>query len=545
MAPQINIRLQTGPLKIGFRDYNGVTTITRVDKNSPVAHHVKEGFQVVSLELSNGKIHKDMSSRDFAKVLKETSEMPNRRMIFSMTLPRKKVLKIYPGEHDLMFEEKNKSSVLVGCMPDSYYKDEVQVGMFVQSIELLNGDKITCPSFSEVRNLLARFKLITRVLTLVRPDKFIDERSIKGRFMNQPDEKIPLEHWVDNLEEWFKYYDKDRSRALSKQEVIDGLTDTFEVMPEKKANIHKYVDSMWSEFDPDGSNSIDMNEFCSTTGLGYALQGQLYAEMGPPPIQELSPEGENDEGDDGDGEKEYSANPLEFWYNNLSDWFHFYDKDKSNALSKQEVIDALTETFASSTEPTNDIPTTVESVWNMFDLDNDGTIDENEFAAYGGLGENLQAQLQEEMTKEEEMTKAMMTKAKKNVDKLEYWRNHLPLWFKNYDVDFSKSLTREEVSDALVDTFDSIPETNNVPDLVNSLWDLYDHDGSGAIDEDEFVAESGLGNHLRRLLASELGLGADDQQDNEDDDEPLPKKASVSAHTPPGDYSKFAIYYDQ
>lgn len=329
--------------------------------------------------------------------MKETSGNLGRRLVLNMTLPREKIIKIYPGEDNLMFEDEgDKGCILVGSLPNSYYKGEVQVGLRVEAFELNNGDKLVRPSFSEVRNLLTRFKRITRILTLVNPDEPFSERSIKGQFLNQTDEKFPLEHWLDDLTEWFKYYDRDRSNALSRQEVADGLFDTFEVMPEKQESIQKFVDSQWYLFDPDDSKAIDIEEFCSESGLGEVLQGQFYVEMGPPPVQPPPPLVEDDD------EEEISADPLEYWYNNLSEWFKFYDKDNSNALSKQEVIDALNETFADSTDNPNDISATVESVWGMFDLDHDGTIDEKEFSAYGGFGESLQAQLQAEMANKEE-----------------------------------------------------------------------------------------------------------------------------------------------
>merc|ERR1712083_1095747 len=104
---------------------------------------------------------------------------------------------------------------------------------------------------------------------------------------------------------------------------------------------------------------------------GVALRGQIYAELDPPEIPVAV-------------KKTHS---MEYWYNNLQEWFKFYDKDQSGALSKQEVIDALRDTFASTTDTTNDNPATVDLVWDMFDLNQDATIDENEFGAYGGFGE--------------------------------------------------------------------------------------------------------------------------------------------------------------
>lgn len=77
---------------------------------------------------------------------------------------------------------------------------------------------------------------------------------------------------------------------------------------------------------------------------------------------------------------------------NPSAWFDYYDKDRSGSLNKSEVTQGLIFTLgAKSPSEQHNLQGTVNSIWNIFDTDGNGTLDKREFCAPGGFGESLQA----------------------------------------------------------------------------------------------------------------------------------------------------------
>ena len=78
-------------------------------------------------------------------------------------------------------------------------------------------------------------------------------------------------------------------------------------------------------------------------------------------------------------------------------------------------------------------------------------------------------------------------------------------WFAYYDEDCSDSLEQVEVVRALVKTFQlsyNLATLEELRQTVNAVWPMFDLDGSGSIDVDEFVARDGLGDTLIASLAS-------------------------------------------
>lgn len=74
---------------------------------------------------------------------------------------------------------------------------------------------------------------------------------------------------------------------------------------------------------------------------------------------------------------------------NPSAWFDYYDQDRSGSLTKSEVMAGLIQTFPANTNTS--LQETVNSIWNVFDTDGNGTLDKSEFCTPGGFGESLQA----------------------------------------------------------------------------------------------------------------------------------------------------------
>mmetsp|Transcript_34820 Transcript_34820/g.96097 ORF Transcript_34820/g.96097 Transcript_34820/m.96097 type:complete len:429 (-) Transcript_34820:75-1361(-) len=62
---------------------------------------------------------------------------------------------------------------------------------------------------------------------------------------------------------WFRYWDEDGSGSLEREEVVRALAKTFAMTSAEQIQaLRELLDAVWSEFDPDGSGSIDMLKFC-------------------------------------------------------------------------------------------------------------------------------------------------------------------------------------------------------------------------------------------------------------------------------------------
>ena len=69
--------------------------------------------------------------------------------------------------------------------------------------------------------------------------------------------------------DWFQYWDEDKSNSLEKEEIVRALVKTFRITQGSAsvATITEVIDAVFCIFDPDGSGSIDINEFTMSDGL--------------------------------------------------------------------------------------------------------------------------------------------------------------------------------------------------------------------------------------------------------------------------------------
>lgn len=79
--------------------------------------------------------------------------------------------------------------------------------------------------------------------------------------------------------EWFRYWDEDGSGALDQEEVIRSFVKTFSLGSDvaQVQFLREIVGALWSEFDPDNSGEIDMDEFCRP---GEGLADMVIANVG-------------------------------------------------------------------------------------------------------------------------------------------------------------------------------------------------------------------------------------------------------------------------
>jgi len=122
--------------------------------------------------------------------------------------------------------------------------------------------------------------------------------------------------------DWFAVCDVDFGGELDAYEVVEALGC---VLPVNRHKLEKHVRAHWREWDPDGDGTITLQEFIMP---GRGLKdwiithlSMLKADAAPKPNTVPS----------------IDRNPRE--------WFHYWDRDGSGTLEKDEVVRALIRTF--------------------------------------------------------------------------------------------------------------------------------------------------------------------------------------------------------
>ena len=86
---------------------------------------------------------------------------------------------------------------------------------------------------------------------------------------------------------------------------------------------------------------------------------------------------------------------------------------------------------------------------------------------------------------------------------------HPQTWFEYWDEDGSMSLEKGEIVRALIKTFrlTNGPDlARNIADTLDSIWCIFDTDGSGSIEMDEFLTPDGLCDSILASLSLHRGL---------------------------------------
>jgi Ca2+-binding EF-hand superfamily protein len=83
----------------------------------------------------------------------------------------------------------------------------------------------------------------------------------------------PPQLTLSSKKQWFAHFDDDGSGSLEQEEVVRGLIKTFDLRLDlfKLNEMRQTVLAVWPLFDLDGSDSIDMEEFCSRDGLADTI----------------------------------------------------------------------------------------------------------------------------------------------------------------------------------------------------------------------------------------------------------------------------------
>jgi len=125
-----------------------------------------------------------------------------------------------------------------------------------------------------------------------------------------------------NPRDWFAVCDVDFGGELDAYEVVEALGC---VLPVNRHKLEKNVKAHWHEWDPDGDGTITLEEFIKPGG---GLKDWLMKHMG---MLKADATGKPDT------VPSIDRNPRE--------WFHYWDRDGSATLEKDEVVRALIRTF--------------------------------------------------------------------------------------------------------------------------------------------------------------------------------------------------------
>jgi Ca2+-binding EF-hand superfamily protein len=122
--------------------------------------------------------------------------------------------------------------------------------------------------------------------------------------------------------DWFAVCDLDFGGELDAFEVIEALGT---VLPVNRHKLEKNVKAHWHEWDPDGDGTITLQEFITPV---RGLKDWIIAHLGML---------RQDEAPKSASVPSIDRNPRE--------WFHYWDRDGSGTLEKDEVVRALIRTF--------------------------------------------------------------------------------------------------------------------------------------------------------------------------------------------------------
>jgi len=199
--------------------------------------------------------------------------------------------------------------------------------------------------------------------------------------------------------------------------------------------------------------------------------------------------------------------------NDPVEWFSVVDIDQSGSLSREAVLQILEAQLPLDCKT---LRSNSDQLWSTWDPNGDGKLSFEEIT-----------------DKERGLIKYVMEKYPKpeGSEEVPSLQQNLKAWFLHWDEDHNGRLSQKEVTRALVQTFvqtctDSAQSLATIRQLQNSVqevWCVFDLDGNGSIDVDEFCLPDGLGESFCCTLNLFHGLkSAQDQRvlsNDEDFDE--------------------------
>jgi len=183
-------------------------------------------------------------------------------------------------------------------------------------------------------------------------------------------------------EGWFSAVDVDRNNHLSRSEAIEAIKAQFPVdVAALDAAVSDPQHWLWQQWDSNGSGTLERNELLDKPqGLVASVQTLFAPPAGGP------------YGGVGGGTPPDISDKLA--------WFDYWDSpagggDSSGALDREEVLRGLLKTLRITSEPSRvqQMRSTLDAIWGIFDTDGSGTIERREFTQADGLADTIAATL--------------------------------------------------------------------------------------------------------------------------------------------------------
>lgn len=179
MPPAITVPLPAASLRVAFAG-DKKPIISGIAPDSPVSHHMKPGFEFVSLKMGDGVLYEDLDTFELVALLNDSQEDPDRQMKLKMCLPESSKVVLGAGEHGLVIEDKGDKPIITRCLPDSPVIKDLRVGMVIDSVQLMDGFTATGHTAEEINALLgASSEDDKRILSLINPEADLSSRSVE------------------------------------------------------------------------------------------------------------------------------------------------------------------------------------------------------------------------------------------------------------------------------------------------------------------------------------------------------------------------------
>jgi Ca2+-binding EF-hand superfamily protein len=178
--------------------------------------------------------------------------------------------------------------------------------------------------------------------------------------------------------------------------------------------------------------------------------------------------------------------PLVDFDKNPKKWFDSVDADGNASLSKAEVGEVLKATMAIDYKA---LEKNVDALWGRWDKDGSGEVD---FAELCDQKIGLLVYVRAHFARV------------KGVPPPPLNPKNLEIWFAHWDEDGNGTLEKEEIVRALIKTFKlstDLKRVQDMRDVVETIWSIFDHDNSGTVDLAEFISRDGLGESLCASLS--------------------------------------------
>jgi len=178
-------------------------------------------------------------------------------------------------------------------------------------------------------------------------------------------------------------------------------------------------------------------------------------------------------------------------------WFSFVDFDGQNACARHDVYKVLCAQLPLDAKRLDDY---MRQAWHRWDKAGDDKITrESMFRPKTGLMAALQRK-RETLRPDVDDVGNPLREVAPDI------RWDASLWFDHYDDDHSRMLSRDEVIRGLVHSFDAagdVPVASIIRDVIQAVWPVFDLDGSGEIDRNEFLKpKEGLADSIVASLTA-------------------------------------------